>query len=105
MTVKSFIIRAVTLTVLAGTFVWAVIALSLGRAEAMPDPYTPIPPAYCAGGGVQTPFGGFCDGKAFPDGTKLHIANGMGYWQPMVCIIADGGTTPAGPGGCGGFVG
>lgn len=104
MTLKSFIIRATTLLVLFAAAIYAIIVLSLGRANAMPDPYTPIPPAYCAGGGGQTPWGGYCDGKTFPDGTKLHIANAMGFWQPMQCIIADGGTTPASPGGCGGFV-
>ena len=103
MTVKSFIIRAVTLTALAGAVVWAVMALSLGRAEAMPDPYTPIPPAYCAGGGVQTPWGGYCSGATYADGTKWNIVNGMGFWQPMQCVIADAPAPPplAGPHGCG----
>lgn len=68
-------------------------------AKAMPDPYVPLPPLFCSGGGIQTPWGGYCDGATYPDGTHWHAANGMGYWLPATCTFADGGTTPA-PGGC-----
>lgn len=91
--------RLLWLIALGGLVAAATLAIVLPKASAMPDPYMPLPPLFCAGGGVQTPWGGYCDGATFPDGTKWHAANGMGFWLPATCVIADGGTTPA-PGGC-----
>lgn len=82
------------------------------RAEALPDPYMPVPPLWCPGGGTQTGWGGWCDGKTFPDGTKLHmdsfVAPFVGrVWNPIVCVVADAPAPPplAGPGGCAGVLG
>ena len=97
--------------VAVAVFVFAALLIAISvitspKASAMPDPYMPLPPVWCPGGGGQSPWGGYCDGKTFPDGTKLHIANGMGFWLPVQCVIAGTPAPPplAGPGGCGGFV-
>lgn len=93
-------------------FVLAGAALALMFApdsNATPDPYMPIPPIWCPGGGIQTGWGGYCDGRPYPDGTKWHQdsvwAPFVGQiWRPIVCVI-DGTPAPpplAGPGGCGG---
>ncbi|WP_396902487.1 hypothetical protein [Mycolicibacterium sp.] len=80
-------------------------------AKAAPDPYWPIPPVWCPGGGTQTGWGGYCDGATFPDGTKWHTDNFVApfvgrVWNPIVCVVADAPAPPpvAGPGGCGGAV-
>lgn len=92
--------------ILAGTGIgWA------GQAQAAPDPYWPIPPVWCPGGGTMTGWGGYCDGRPYPDNTKWHMdsfyAPFVGrVWNPIVCVIADApAPSPlAGPGGCGGAV-
>lgn len=77
---------------------------------ATPDPYWPLPPFWCPGNGPgisASGYGGYCEGKTFPDGTRLNVWR-MGYfWQPIRCIIPDGSINPplAGPGGCGGALG
>jgi hypothetical protein len=79
-------------------------------ANATPDPYWPLPPFWCPGNGPgisASGYGGYCEGKTFPDGTRLNVWR-MGYfWQPIRCIIPDGSINPplAGPGGCGGALG
>ena len=82
--------------------------LTAARAEAQPDPYWPVPPVWCPGGGTMTSWGGFCDGATFPDGTKWHMdsfwAPFVGrVWNPIVCVVADAPAPPplAGPNGCG----
>lgn len=64
---------------------------------------------YCPGGGIVTGWGGYCDGRTFPDGTKWHqdsfVAPFVGrVWNPIVCVVANAPAPPplAGPGGCGG---
>lgn len=101
---KSLIIRGTAVAILAFCVAYAVAAILAGSAKAMPDPYMPLPPVWCPGGGVQTPWGGYCDGMAFPDGTKLHAANGMGFWLPAQCVLANApAPPPLAPGGCGGL--
>jgi hypothetical protein len=80
-------------------------------AAAEPDPLVPQPPSWCPGnppGAISASgYGGYCEGKSFPDGTRLNAyAIGM-FWQPMRCIIPNGSMTPplAPPGGCGGIFG
>ena len=72
-------------------------------AQAAPDYLFPIPPAWCPGGGVQTPWGGYCDGANYPDGTRWQSVNGMGFWGPLTCVIHTGQPAPpvAPPNGCG----
>lgn len=71
------------------------------------DPRFPIPPVWCPGGGIQTGWGGYCDGLAFPDNTKWHmdsfVAPFVGrVWNPIVCVVADApAPPPLAPGGCG----
>lgn len=79
--------------------------LAAPGAKAMPDPFMPLPPVWCAGGGIQSPYGGWCNGKIYPDGTQLHADNVLGYWRPIMCVIANmpAPPPPAPPGGCGGF--
>ena len=104
-----------TRQLLAGVTVGAVLAGSVitgaGKANATPDPYMPIPPVWCPGGGTQNAWGGWCDGKPFRDNTKWHMdsywAPFVGrVWNPIVCVVADAPSPPplAGPGGCGGAV-
>lgn len=104
---KSLLIRFVVVATLLACAATAVVILTTEKAHAALDPYVPIPPVWCPGGGGQSPWGGWCDGKTFPDGTKLHIANGMGFWLPIQCVIADAPAPPplAPAGGCGGALG
>lgn len=105
-TVRRVLVAAAAGGVIAGTgLLWA------GDAEAMPDPYWPVPPVWCPGGGTQTGWGGFCNGKVFPDGTQWHTDNFVApfvgrVWNPIVCVVANTPAPPplAGPGGCGGAV-
>ena len=66
------------------------------------------PPNWCPGGGSLTGWGGYCDGRTFPDGTKWHQdsfwAPFVGrVWNPIVCVRADApAPPPLAPGGCGG---
>ena len=75
------------------------------------SPYVPEPPFWCPGNGPgisASGYGGYCEGRSFPDGTRLNDVWRMGYfWQPIRCIIPDGSINPprAGPGGCGGALG
>lgn len=103
-TVRRFLASVAAGAVLAGTAIGYA-----GHAHAMPDPYMPLPPVWCPGGGIQTGWGGYCDGKTFPDNTKWHmdsfVAPFVGrVWNPIVCVVADAPAPPplAGPGGCGG---
>lgn len=63
---------------------------------------------WCPGGGVQTSWGGYCDGQTYPDNTKWHVdsfwAPFVGrVWNPIVCVVANAPAPPplAHPGGCG----
>lgn len=63
---------------------------------------------WCPGGGIQTGWGGYCDGTTFPDGTKWHqdsfVAPFVGrVWNPIVCVVANAPAPPplAPPSGCG----
>jgi hypothetical protein len=76
-------------------------------AGAQPDPYVPIPPFWCPGNGPglsASGYGGYCEGRTFPDGTRINVYRIGYWWQPMRCIIPDGSINPplAGPDGCGG---
>lgn len=84
----------------------AAFIVGAGSAKANP-PDVSFP--YCPGGGVATAWGGYCDGKTFPDGTKWHTdaywAPFVGrVWNPIVCVVANAPAPPplAPPGGCGG---
>ena len=35
----------------------------------------------CMGGGMGSPWGGFCDGATYPDGSYDHMVSAMGFWQ------------------------
>lgn len=80
------------------------------QAHAQPlDPYMPLPPVWCPGGGIMTGWGGYCDGKTFLDGTKWHMdavsAPFVGMvWNPIVCVVDTGEIMQpqAPPGGCNG---
>jgi hypothetical protein len=56
---------------------------------------------------VGSEYGGYCEGKTFPDGTRLNVYRLGYFWQPIRCIIPDGSMTPplAPPGGCAGLLG
>jgi len=97
-------------TILTGvsTLLAASVVVS-APAAAEPDPLVPQPPSWCPGnppGAISASgYGGYCEGKDFPDGTRLNAyAIGM-FWQR--CIIPNGTMTPplAPPGGCGGIFG
>lgn len=92
----------------AFTVMAAAAMLTAAPAAAEPDPLVPQPPLWCPGnppGAIAASgYGGYCEGRSFPDGTRLNAyAIGM-FWQPMRCIIPNGSMTPplAPPGGCGG---
>ena len=76
--------------------------------RAAPDPYFPEPPLWCPGNPpgaiVASGYGGFCEGRSYPDGTRWNAYRVGFFWQPLRCIIADGTAFPpvAPPGGCGG---
>jgi hypothetical protein len=79
-------------------------------AQAQLDPFVPDPPFWCPGNGPglsASGYGGYCEGKTFPDGTRLNVFRIGYWWQPIRCIIPDGSMNPplAGPGGCGGVLG
>ncbi|MGV0853599.1 hypothetical protein [Mycolicibacterium phlei] len=89
----------------------AAVAVGLaGPAQAQPDPYLPVPPFWCPGnppGAISgSGYGGYCEGKTFPDGTRLNTWRLGAFWQPIRCIIPDGTPNPplAPPGGCGGLL-
>lgn len=91
--------------VLAGTGV-----LYAADAHALPDPLVPNPPFWCPGNGPglsASGWGGYCEGRTFPDGTRLNTFRIGYWWQPLRCIIPDGTPNPplAGPGGCAGVLG
>ncbi|HTH89222.1 hypothetical protein [Mycobacterium sp.] len=74
------------------------------------SPLVPNPPFWCPGNGPglsASGYGGYCEGKTFPDGTRLNVYRLGYFWQPIRCIIPDGSKTPplAPPGGCGGLLG
>lgn len=100
-----WIVAALSTAVLVGCGVgWA------ARAEALPDPFTPAPPFWCPGNGAglsSSGFGAYCEGRTFPDGSRLNTFRIGYYWQPLRCIIPDGSMNPplAGPGGCAGVLG
>jgi len=83
----------------------AAALISAPAASAQPDI---VPPNWCPGGGALTAWGGWCDGKTYPDGTKWHQdsywAPFVGrVWNPIVCVL-DGHPAPpplAPPSGCG----
>lgn len=93
--------------------VTVLVATGIGyaaRAEALPDPYTPVPPFWCPGNGpglTSTGFASYCEGRSFPDGTRLNTYRIGAWWQPVRCIIPNGTIDPplAGPGGCAGVLG
>ncbi|TDH46007.1 hypothetical protein E2F47_27485 [Mycobacterium eburneum] len=81
-----------------------------GHAHADYSPFVPNPPLWCPGNapGINVlGYGGYCEGKSFPDGTRLNTFRVGWFWNPLRCIIPDGTINPplAGPGGCGGFLG
>ncbi len=80
------------------------------EAKALPDPYVPNPPFWCPGNGPglsASGYGGYCEGRTFPDGSRLNTFRIGYWWQPLRCIIPDGSPMPplAGPGGCAGVLG
>lgn len=99
------------LVVLAWLAAAAIFTTGIVKANAMPDPYLPLPPVWCPGGGTMTGWGGWCNGKVFADGTQWHMdsywAPFVGrVWNPIVCVVANVPAPPplAGPGGCAGGV-
>jgi hypothetical protein len=93
---------------LAFIIAFAVAALSEPKSSASPGPDINPWIMWCPGGGVQTSWGGYCDGVTFPDGTKWHqdsfVAPFVGrVWNPIVCVIANAPAPPplAPEGGCG----
>lgn len=102
-------LRALISMVGVGAIAAAGILFGPAEAKAEPDPFFPIPPVWCPGGGTMTGWGGYCDGRPFPDGTKWHmdsfVAPFVGrVWNPIVCVVHPAPAPPplAGPGGCGG---
>jgi hypothetical protein len=82
--------------------------LTASRAEASPyDPYLPMPPVWCPGGGGGSSWGGYCEGISYPDGTRWNInsfwAPFVGVtWSPMKCVQFTGQPNPPlAPNGCG----
>lgn len=80
---------------------------TLPKAEALPDPYVPQPPLWCPGnppGLSASGYGGYCEGKSFPDGTRINMYRVGYFWQPMRCIIPNGSPFPEEANwGCGGI--
>jgi hypothetical protein len=72
------------------------------------DPFIPNPPMWCPGNDpsafVASGYGGFCEGRTFPDGSRWNTYRVGFFWQPLRCIIPNGSPFPpmAPPGGCGG---
>lgn len=76
------------------------------------DPHIPVAAVdWCPGGGSLNQWGGSCEGKTYPDGTRWNVA-----WadtgeetveHPMKCVIHNGSPFPpaAGAGGCGRAIG
>lgn len=97
---RAFLVAAVAVTGML---------LGAGPAGAAPgDPFVPDPPMWCPGNDpnafVASGYGGFCEGRTYPDGTRWNTYRVGFFWQPLRCIIADGTAFPpiAPPGGCGG---
>lgn len=69
------------------------------------DPHIPVPVlTWCPGGGSGGPFGGYCEGISFPDGTRLNSFEVAGIWRGPRCIRPNGTPDPIpAPGGCGGL--
>ena len=98
--------------ILAGALCAAAVVagiLAAPPADAAPgDPFVPNPPMWCPGNDptvfVASGYGGFCEGRSYPDGTRWNTYRVGFFWQPLRCIIADGTPFPpiAGPVGCGG---
>lgn len=102
-------IRRIAAAMMAGAALAATGIVWSAESKAMPDPYFPVPPVWCPGGGTMTGWGGFCDGATFGDNTKWHMdafsAPFVGMvWNPIVCVVADAPAPPprAPRGGCGG---
>jgi len=82
--------------------------LAAPGAGAAPDPFVPNPPMWCPGNDpnafVASGYGGFCEGRTYPDGTRWNTYRVGFFWQPLRCIVADGTPFPpiAPAGSCGG---
>lgn len=95
---------------LAKTVLCATIsALALaGTAHADTDPNIPNPPLWCPGNTpgaiVALVYGGYCEGRTYPDGTRWNTYRIGWFRQPLRCIIPDGTINPptAPTGSCGG---
>ena len=85
-----------------------ILAPASGASPSPGDPLVPNPPMWCPGNDpsvfVASGYGGFCEGRNFPDGTRWNTYRAGWFWQPLRCIIVDGTPFPpiAPPGGCGG---
>lgn len=101
--------RVAIAIVAAAAFIGGAIAYAV-EATALPDVRVPAPPFWCPGNSgpiSSSGYGGYCEGKPFPDGSKLNTWRLGVYWQPLRCIVPDGTPNPplAGPNGCGGVLG
>ena len=100
--------RVGTAVALLGAGFVAAAALGVPAAASPGDPFVPNPPMWCPGNDpnafVASGYGGFCEGRTFPDGTRWNTYRVGFFWQPLRCIIADGTPFPpiAPPSGCGG---
>lgn len=100
--------RVLAAIALCAAVVGAALAGATAAAAAPGDPFILDPPIWCPGNDpnafVASGYGGFCEGRTYPDGTRWNTYRVGFFWQPMRCIIPDGTAFPplAAPGGCGG---
>ena len=66
-------------------------------ASAELDPRIPQPPFWCPGNGPgisASGYGGYCEGRSYPDGTRWNVFRIGYFWNPLRCIIPDGSMNP-----------
>jgi hypothetical protein len=102
-------IRRIFAAVIAAGVLAGTSPVTSVHADSM-SPFVPMPPFWCPGNGPglsASGYGGYCEGRTFPDGTRLNVYRIGYFWQPIRCIIPDGSINPplAPPGGCGGVLG
>ena len=86
----------------------ALALLTAPAAQADTDQFMPQPPLWCPGNVpgtiVSLGYGGYCEGRSYPDGTRWNTYRIGWFWQPLRCVMFDGSFNPptAPAGGCGG---